>query len=103
MSRIQLFPQRANVGKDVITPQYFNVKFAEKLIKTGLWGYKPKPTSDDDISLMLGRAKDEISSDMRLIAEEKERLKKEREDLEALRAELLTSDTVKRGRPKAEV
>lgn len=103
MSRVQLFPSRANVGKDVVTPQYFTAKFAERLVKTGLWGYTPNPQSKDDISLMLGKAKEEIGHDMQMISLEKDRLRKEREELEALRAELLTSDTVKRGRPKAEV
>jgi len=52
---------------------------------------------------MLGKAKEEISYDMQMIQVEKDRLRKEREELEALRAELLTSETPKRGRPKAEV
>ena len=68
-----------------------------------MWSYKPNPQSEDDISLMLGKAKEEIGHDMQMISLEKDRLRKEREELEALRAELLTSDTVKRGRPKAEV
>jgi len=103
MSKVQLFPSRANVGKDIMTPQFFDTKFAEKLIKTGLWSYSPNPQSKDDISLMLGKAKEEISYDMQMIQVEKDRLRKEREELESLRAELLTSETPKRGRPKAEV
>ena len=107
MAKVQLFPTRANVGKDVVTPQYFDEKFAAKLVKTKLWSYRPSPSTQDDINLMVGKAKEEISQDMAIIQAEKERLRKEREELEALRAELLTpkaeAETARRGRPKAEV
>ncbi|GEM_PF-4648939 len=86
--KIQLFPARQNVGKDVLTGEWFSPKLAQAMLKTGLWAKTPTPTSQDDISLMVNKAKDEIKADYDNIQLEKERLKKERDELEAMRVEL---------------
>lgn len=78
---VDIFPARANVGKDIVTPERVNEKFAEKLVKTGLWTYTPKPSTQDDLSLMLNEAKKELSN-------EKQSLAKERAELEAMKAEI---------------
>jgi hypothetical protein len=101
-NKVQLFPARPNVGKDVVTPEWFSEGMAKKMVKTKLWSYTPVATTQDDINLMLDRAKGELKADSEAIALEKERLKAEREELEALRAELLTKTKVD-GRKKTEV
>ena len=95
MSKIQLFPARNNVGKDVLTPEWFSEGMAQKMIKTGLWAYTPTPNNKDDLNLMLNAAKSEIKADADANKAEAERLKAEREELEALRVQLLTG-----GKPK---
>ena len=99
MSKIQLFPARPNVGKDVVTPEWFSEGMAKKMVKTGLWAYSPIATTQDDLNLMLDRAKGEIKADAEANKAEAERLKAEREELEALRMELLTA----KGKKKTEV
>ena len=101
---IEVFPARNNVGKDAITPQRMPENLAKKMVKTGLWSYTPVANTQDDISLMVNQAKGEIAQEMRNINEEKERMRLEREDLEALRVQLLTGEPKKAGRPaKTEV
>ena len=102
MGKIQLYPQRKNVGKNGITPEFFNEHLAKKLVKTKLWGYTPSVNTKEDIELIALEAKRENAQERNEIELERERLIKEREELEILRAELLTSSK-KLGRPKAEV
>ena len=103
MQFIEIFPARGNVGKDAITPQRMPEALAHKMVKTKLWSYTPVANTKDDIALMVNQAKGELSSEMKNIAEEKERLRLEREDLEALRAQLLTGDVKIDKRRKTEV
>lgn len=93
--KVQLFPARPNVGKDVVTPEWFSEGMANKMVKTKLWSYTPVATTQDDINLMLNKAKGELKEDADANRLERERLTAEREELEALRAELLTKKVKK--------
>jgi hypothetical protein len=96
MGKIMLFPQRMNVGKDKATGEMFNEALAARLVKTKLWGYTPMAENQDDVNLFLNKAKSEIADDAKANRLEAERLKQEREDLERLRAELLTGSKTKK-------
>lgn len=89
MNVVEIFPARQNVGKDIVTPLRVTQEKAEKLVSTKLWSYKPEPSNKDDLKLMVDMAKQEISVDAMNNKAEAERLRIEREELEALRAELM--------------
>ncbi len=86
---IEIFPARQNVGVNIVTPRRVMQEKAAKLVATGLWSYQPMPQDQDDINLLVNKAKEEIKFDVQNNQIERERLKKEREELEVLRAELL--------------
>lgn len=89
MDTIEIFPARQNVGKDIVTPLRVTVAKAEKLVATKLWAYTPEPTTKDDVKLLVSLAKQEVLIDAQNNKAEAERLRIEREELEALRAELM--------------
>lgn len=90
MGKIMLFPQRMNVGKDKVTGEMFDETLAQRLVRTKLWGYSPVVENQNDATLFLNKVKGEIAEDVMANKREAERLRKEREELEQLRAELLT-------------
>lgn len=89
MNVVEIFPARQNVGKDIVTPLRVTKEKAEKLVSTKLWSYKPEPSNKDDLKLMVDMAKQEIRVDAINNKAEAERLRIEREELEALRVELM--------------
>lgn len=97
---IEVFPVGKNVGKDILTPVRVSPDKAAKLVRTKLWSYQPKATSQQDVDLMVVKAKQEVNAELQALNAERAALLKEREELEALRAETLTSG---RGRKKSEV
>jgi hypothetical protein len=88
---IELFPQRQNVGENALTGWKFPEALAKRMVKTGLWGYTPKISTESDVQLMVDRAKSEIQSDARALEQERLKLEQERAELEQLRAELQAS------------
>ena len=89
MNVVEIFPARQNVGKDIVTPLRVTKEKSEKLVSTKLWSYKPEPSNKDDLKLMVDMAKQEIRVDAMNNKAEAERLRIEREELEALRVELM--------------
>lgn len=95
---VELFPigGNKNLGDGSMKGWKVPKTLADKFLKTKMWSTVPVPTTKEDLTVLFNDGKVELLERERELNAERERLIREREEIEALRAELLTGKKPKK-------